>query len=226
MQTFVFSDLLILLFLFFLEAILSIDNAAVIAVFAKKLPKEDQNRALWIGISVGFALRAIVVVFAALLLRFHWVVFVGGAYLIYLAIHHFMQKKVSAIEKLKPHGFWKTVFLIELADIIFAIDSILSAFAVLLLFYSPTSSEQKIWLIYLAGIMGMVTMRFCSKKLIDLLEKAPVLESLAYLLVGWVGVKLIIGGIFSENHVVDLLMFLALIPLFLVGYFLWKKRAL
>jgi YkoY family integral membrane protein len=224
MQTFVFSDLLILFFLFFLEAFLSIDNAAVIAVFARKLPKNDQNRALWIGIGTGFILRGFVVVFAAILLHIHWVVILGGSYLLYLSIHHFLQKKKNTLKDVKPYSFRKTVFLIEMADIIFAIDSILSAFAVLLLFYSPQESLHKIWIIYLAGILGMIAMRFCSKKLIDLLEKAPFLENLAYLLVAWVGLKLIIDSFITEKILIDIILFLGLIPLLIGGYLVWKKR--
>jgi YkoY family integral membrane protein len=191
MQTFQLLDLLILFFLFFLEAFLSIENAAVIAVLAKKLPKEQQNKAIWVGISSGFILRALVVIFTAFFLKFHWIVLVGGLYLIYLAIHHFLKKKAYNIERLYSPSFWKTVFLIEGADTIFAIDSILTAFAVLLLFYPHEVSSEKIWLIYTAGVLGMVTMRFFSKWMISLLEKKPILEHLAYILVGIVGLKLI-----------------------------------
>ncbi|MBM3201755.1 MAG: hypothetical protein FJZ56_05035 [Chlamydiae bacterium] len=196
MQTFDVFDLVILFFLFLLEAFLSIDNAAVIAVIAKKLPKEEQAKALWVGISTGFVLRALVVGFTAFFLKFEWIVLIGGGYLLYIAIHHFLKKKVYNIEQLYKPNFWKTVALIEGADIIFAIDSILSSFAVLLLFYPPKILFEKTWIIYVAGILGMVTMRFFSKFMIELLEKKPFLEHVAYILVGIVGLKLIIGYIF------------------------------
>ncbi len=188
-------DLLIVLFLFFIEAFLSIDNAAVIAVLARKVPKEQQGKAIWIGISTGFILRGLVVWFAAFFLQFAWVVLIGGAYLVYITIHHFLKKKAHSIDY-KPHGFWKTVFLIEGADIVFAIDSILTAFAVLLLFYPPSMAMEKIWIVYVAGVLGMVTMRFFSKMMINLLEKKPIFEHIAYGLVGLVGAKLIIGYFF------------------------------
>ena len=44
----------------------------------------------------------------------------------------------------------------------------------------------------LGGIIGLVIMRFAARQFVVLLEKFPSLETAAFLIVGWVGVKLVV----------------------------------
>src|SRR5271167_2270741 len=84
-----FSDIPVILgtisMLVFLEGLLSGDNALVLAVMVRHLPREQQKRALRYGIWGAFGFRAIAVLLSAQLLRFWLFKVVGGAYLLYLA---------------------------------------------------------------------------------------------------------------------------------------------
>ena len=44
----------------------------------------------------------------------------------------------------------------------------------------------------LGGIIGLIIMRFAARQFVVLLEKYPSLETAAFLIVGWVGVKLVV----------------------------------
>src|SRR6478672_1406451 len=74
-----------------LEGFLSADNALVLAVMVRHLPKEQQKRALRYGIIGAFVFRLIAVVLSAMLLRFWHFKVVGGLYLLYLAVSHFLR---------------------------------------------------------------------------------------------------------------------------------------
>jgi len=87
-QTFGWSDLGVILLLTVLEGALSIDNALVLGLLAKRLPKEFQASALNIGMALAFVFRFIAIFAAALLLRWTIVKFFGGAYLVYIAVRH------------------------------------------------------------------------------------------------------------------------------------------
>jgi len=80
-------------------------------------------------------------------------------------------------------GFWQTVAMVELTDIFFAIDSILVAVA---LVHNP----GKIWIVYAGGFLGIILLRLAASFFIGLIRKYPALDNVAYLLVGWAGVKL------------------------------------
>lgn len=184
---FAWGDLATIGLLIFLEGILSVDNAVVLALLAARLPKEQQKKALTYGIVGAIIFRFISIGLAAHLMRWTWVKFVGGGYLLYVAMSHFLKKDkpgdADGAGGVKV-GFWRTVISIELMDIAFAVDSILAAVAV-----SP-----KLWVVVTGGVLGMVLMRFAATIFIRLLDRFPSFETSAYMLVTLIGLKLVVDG--------------------------------
>lgn len=87
-QTVAWGDLAIVGLLVLLEGALSIDNALVLGLLAKRLPKEQQKKALTYGLVGAFAFRFIAVFMATLLLKWRVVKLLGGGYLVYIAVKH------------------------------------------------------------------------------------------------------------------------------------------
>src|SRR5690349_16706613 len=87
-QTLDWGDLGIIGLLVLLEGALSIDNALVLGLLAKRLPKEQQRKALTYGLVGAFVFRFIAVFMASLLLEWRVVKLLGGGYLVYIAIKH------------------------------------------------------------------------------------------------------------------------------------------
>lgn len=164
-----------------LEGLLSADNALVLAVLVRALPKHQQKKALLYGIGGAFFFRFIAILSAATLIRYWYLQAAGALYLSYLAVRHFAHHASPNRHLPRPQaGFWRTVLMVELTDIAFAIDSILAAVAL----------TPEIWLIYTGGVLGMIFMRYAATWFIRLLEKFPNLEHAAYLVIGWISVKL------------------------------------
>lgn len=181
------QDLATIGLLVFLEGILSVDNALAIALIARKLPKSQQKKALTYGLVGAIAFRIGALAMVQQLMGWTWVKFVGGGYLIFIAIKHWIKPSVEVPETKSVKGalnFWKVIILIELTDIAFAADSILAAVAV----------SNKLWVIVFGGIIGLIAMRFAATHFIKLLDKFPNFEQTAYLLVFGVGLKLIVDG--------------------------------
>src|SRR4051812_45469183 len=100
-QTFDPHDLIIVGLLVVLEGVLSIDNALVLGLLAKRLPKDQQSRALTYGLVGAFVFRFIAIATASYLLHWRSVKLLGGGYLIYVAIKHFLlAEKAPDDEKL------------------------------------------------------------------------------------------------------------------------------
>ena len=168
-----------------LEILLSVDNAVVLAIMAKDLKPEDQKKALRYGLIGAFVFRGLMVLIAAQLIRFSFMKVLGGAYLLWITIHHFFFKKKDPTAKEHHYpSFWKAVLAIELTDLVFAIDSILAAFAI----------TSNIWVIIFGGIIGMIGVRFAAGFVINLLKRFPFLETVAYVLIGIVAVKVMLEG--------------------------------
>jgi YkoY family integral membrane protein len=190
-QTFGGADVLAIATLVILEGILSVDNSLVLAILVRTLPKEQQKKALIYGIFGAFFFRVLALVFAAHLMRFLAFKIIGGGYLVYLAMKHmffFYKEDAHQAHPKVAASFWKTVLIVELTDIAFSIDSITTAVAM----------SNKLFIIWLAGIMGIIFLRFAAGVFIRLLDKLPRLEDLAYQLIFFVGTKLLLEGFHIE----------------------------
>jgi len=100
-QSFVAQDLLLVLLLIFFEGVLSIDNAIVLGLLAKRLPKHQQQRALTYGLIGAFAFRSLAIITASFLLEWRIVKLLGGGYLLYIAVKHLLfQSKETEDEQL------------------------------------------------------------------------------------------------------------------------------
>jgi YkoY family integral membrane protein len=91
-QTFSSNDLFLIGLLVILEGVLSIDNALVLGLLAKRLPKSQQQRALTYGLVGAFVFRFIAVGTAAFLLRWRIVKLLGGGYLLWVAAKYLISK--------------------------------------------------------------------------------------------------------------------------------------
>ena len=199
-----------------LEGLLSADNALVLAVMVRHLPKFQQKRALRYGLLGAFGFRLIAVVFASTLLQYWILKVLGGVYLLYMAISHLAQGEEEAgVERRSRfgNGFWGTVVGVEVTDIAFSIDSILAAVATAValpkrlggieLFTIPAVNvvvDVKLLVIYIGGILGIIAMRFVAGYFLILLDRFHGLAKGAYYLVGWIGLKLFGGGLDDAVH--------------------------
>jgi YkoY family integral membrane protein len=189
------SDLITILALVGLEGILSGDNALVLAVLVQRLPNEaDQRRALRYGIIGAFVLRGIATILARHLLDAGAIVaLLGGLYLCWLPYKHFASHADEAEteeEQARRNGrrhwlglsaFWATVLSVELTDLVFAGDSIRVAIAM----------SDKLWVIMSGGILGIIMMRLLTVQVLALIKRYPRLIDGAYIIVAWVGIKLL-----------------------------------
>ena len=183
-----------------LEGLLSADNAMVLAVLVLGLPKAQQKQALRYGIVGAFAFRAIATLLAVYLIALGWVKLLGAGYLLYLVVPALLQRR-AATERAgrRPRrqpwlgliAFWATVVKVELTDIVFAIDSILVAVAM-----SP-----KLWVILTGGILGIIMMRLVIGQLLALVERYPPLVDGAFVIIAWVGIKLLIEYLHTEGYI-------------------------
>ena len=198
----------VLLILVALEGILAADNALVMAVMVKHLPEEQRKKALFYGLAGAFILRLGSLFLISFLVNVWQVQAIGAIYLLYISINHIIKKHVLKKDEhekkvKKQSGFWGTVLKVELADIAFAVDSILAAVALAVTL--PATNLPEIggldggqFLVILAGgLIGVVIMRFAATYFVKLLKKRPNLETAAFLIVGWVGVKL---ALYTLSH--------------------------
>ena len=220
-----FSDLFTILLLVVLEGLLSADNALVLAILVLGLPRKDQQKALRYGIIGAFVFRIIATLIAARLIDYGWVKLVGAGYLLYLSYKHFFGEGGSddrrAIKPARPWmgltAFWATVVKVELTDIVFAVDSILVAVAM----------SSKKWVIITGGVLGIITMRMVIGQLLVIVRRYPALVDGAFIIIAWVGVKLLVEYLHSANYIhfaINKWMSFGLIVVIFVASYLYARK--
>ncbi len=182
-QKFQLTDLGVVAFLVVLEAMLSADNALVLALMVKHLPEATQRKALTYGLVGAFVFRFIAILIAASLINLWWLQAIGAAYLLFLFCKRFFTSSDEDSEVV-ARSFWKTVLMVELTDVAFAVDSVLAAVS------AVGDDPSKVWVIYFGAIIGVVLLRFAASSLTKTMTRFPALEGVAYAIVGWAGVKL------------------------------------
>lgn len=193
----------VLVVLIVLEGLLAADNAVVMAVMVKHLPKDQQKKALFYGLLGAFVFRFAALFMITMLVNIWQIQAIGAAYLLFISIKSLIDQRKGEedhpdAKPRKQSGFWMTVVKVELADIAFALDSMLAAVALAVTlpelgnFHIGGINGGQFIVMLLGGIIGLVIMRFAARQFVVLLEKFPSLETAAFLIVGWVGVKLVV----------------------------------
>jgi YkoY family integral membrane protein len=183
--------LLVLLSVVALEALLSGDNALVLAVMVRPLPAPLRRRALLYGLLGAYLLRGLALLFAVLVLRLWWAQVLGGLYLVHLMVRHFRgPSEAKPLPGATAKEFWRVVVLINLVDLAFAVDSILAVVAF----------SKDLPLVFLGVALGILFIRLLAGSVVALMERYPGLERVAYALVGWAGVKLLLEGTHTLAH--------------------------
>ena len=210
LETIFFEYAWVLLVLIALEGLLAADNAVVMAVMVKHLPKLQQKKALFYGLLGAFVFRFTALFLITFLVNIWQIQALGAIYLLYISIKNIYDQKHHKEEdptkkKRKKSGFWMTVLKVELADIAFALDSMLAAVALAVTlpelgdFHIGGINGGQFIVMLIGGIIGLVMIRFAAKQFVTLLEKYPALETAAFLIVGWVGVKLTVMTLAHQN---------------------------
>ncbi|MBA2481615.1 MAG: hypothetical protein H0V44_13195 [Planctomycetes bacterium] len=189
LDTFVPGDLLVVGVVIVLHCLLSLDNAVVLALMVRELPKEQQGRALRWGLIGAYVFRIIALILAVWIMSKWYLKLIGGAYLLYLAVAYFLKKKHVEGEPKAPSwkipglsAFWSTVVAVELADIVFSVDSIAATIAL----------SGKLWILIIGSFLGILAIRFAAQGFVTLLSHFPRLEGAAFAAVGLVGALLIL----------------------------------
>ncbi|MBI0577048.1 TerC family protein [Neobacillus cucumis] len=237
----------VLLVLVALEGLLAADNALVLAIMVKHLPEEKRKKALFYGLAGAFMFRFASLFVISYLVDVWQVQAIGAIYLLFMAGNHIFRKLAKSKTEEKPKepkksGFWTTVLKVELADLAFAVDSILAAVAMAVVLPETKLPNiggldgGKFLVIFAGGFLGLIIMRFAANKFVQLLEKRPGLEMAAFMIVGWVGVKLVVYTLshpalailneeFAHSTEWKISFYLVLVAIAAGGWFLSRETA-
>jgi tellurite resistance protein TerC len=232
---------------YLIEKALSVDNIFVFVVIfgAFRVPAEQQHRVLFWGIFGALIMRAIFIVLgAALLQQFHWIIYVFGGLLIVTAIRLVISRE-SEVEPQKtlPYRLFKrfipstdgmrgnhflvkeggkilatpllaVLLVVEFTDVIFAVDSIPAIFAV----------TQDPFVVFTSNIFAILGLRSLYFLLAGVVNKFHYLKTGLAAVLAFVGAKMLFSSVFQVPIVISLVVIAGLLILSIVASLLFPPR--
>jgi predicted tellurium resistance membrane protein TerC len=197
------ESILALVTLILLEVVLGLDNVIFISIVAARLPHHQQKKARRLGLLLAMFLRLGLLTIISLILKLQGDLFtifsvgisgkdiiliLGGLFLIYKSsseIYHKMEgEEGDTSKKIKANTFSAVIFQILILDMVFSIDSIITAVGMV----------SELWIMYVAIIVTVVIMLFASDPISSFINKHPAFKMLALSFLLLIGVSLIGEG--------------------------------
>jgi YjbE family integral membrane protein len=167
-----------------INLVLSGDNAVVIAMASRNLPRRQQNMAIFWGSAGAIALRVILTLGAVLLLKIPLLKAVGGILLVYIAGKLLKEDKSFSEACVTTAGsFWKAVKMIIVADLLMSTDNVLAI---------AGASKGNILLLAFGLALSIPIIIFGSQFLLFLMKKFPLVIYLGAGVLGWTAGEMIV----------------------------------
>jgi len=166
-----------------IDLVLAGDNAVVIAMAVRKLPRHQRIKGIFFGAGAAVVLRVILTFFVAQLLRISFVKLVGGAIILWLAVKLFIEGEGEAGAGEEAGNLWQAIRLIVIADITMSTDNVLAV---------AGASHGNLFLLIFGLIVSIPFVVFTSNLLSMLMDRFPVIILIGAAILGRVGGEMMI----------------------------------
>ena len=226
-----------------LEIVLGIDNVIFISILADKLPKNEQEKGRKLGLAMAMITRILLLLSISWVMTLteplfnisgvlnitdgEWaeklaisgrdlILIVGGLFLIYKStaeIHHKIEGDGDDETNIKKHSFWGTIFQIALLDIVFSLDSVITA----------VGMAQHVEIMIAAVVIAVGIMIWASGSVAGFVNRHPTVKMLALSFLLLIGVSLLAEAF--EQHIPKGYIYFAMAFSILVEMLNLKMRA-
>lgn len=166
-----------------INVVLSGDNAVVIAMAVRSLPRSQRQKGILIGAAGAVFLRVILTFFVARFLQTPYLKLVGGVLILWLAVKLFTDVNQENDEDKEANTIWQALKIIVIADITMSLDNMLGVGA---------ASKGNLFLLVFGLATSIPIMIFTSNLLSMLMDKYPIIITIGAALLGKVGAEMII----------------------------------
>ena len=195
-----------LITLIVLEIILGIDNIIFISILADKLPENRRQRLRQLGIGLAMIMRLVLLAVISWVMKLDEELFrifnvgisgkdiillLGGTFLLYKSTREIFlhteaeNHKQDRATTTKEVSFREMLIQILLLDIVFSIDSIITAIGMV----------DQLWIMYTAVIVSVGIMLLAAKSISDFISRHPSFKILALCFLLIIGISLIGEGL-------------------------------
>jgi YjbE family integral membrane protein len=173
-----------------IDLVLAGDNAVVIAMAVRRLPRGQRVKGIFFGAGAAVVLRVVLTFFVAQLLQISFVKLAGGAVILWIAVKLFVEGEGEAGAGKEAGNLFQAVRLIVIADITMSTDNVLAV---------AGASHGNLFLLIFGLIVSIPFVVFTSNLLSILMDKYPVIILIGAAILGRVGGEMMITDPFIEE---------------------------
>ncbi|UTE78852.1 TerC family protein [Rossellomorea sp. KS-H15a] len=204
-----------------IDIILSGDNAIVIAMATRRLPKDLQNKAIFWGTAGAVILRIFFAAIIVYLLQIPYVHLIGGVLLLWIAYQVLVEDEEEA--NIKSHtGLRQAIMTIIVADAAMSLDNVVAV---------AGAAHGHIGMIALGVFISIPIMIFGSKAIVKILERFRWIAYLGAGILAYTAGEMIVSDekfldlINIEHGLITTIITIVLTAAILIGGFLANKRS-
>jgi YjbE family integral membrane protein len=170
-----------------IDLMLAGDNAVVIAMAVKTLPRSQRLKGSAFGAGVAVLLRVTLTFVAAQLLLIKFLKFAGGALILWIAVKLFIEGSPEEETGKQAQSLWQAIWIIVVADITMSTDNVLAVAA---------ACNGNLFLLIFGLSLSIPFVVFTSNLLAMLMDKYPFLVYVGAAILGRVGGEMLITDSF------------------------------
>jgi YjbE family integral membrane protein len=166
-----------------IDLILAGDNAVVIAMAVRSLPRKQRTRGIAFGAGAAVILRVVLTFFAAQLLEINFIKFVGGAVILWIAAKLFVEGSPQEEVRKEAKTLVQAIWIIIIADLTMSTDNVLAV---------AGASKGNLFLLIFGLALSIPFVVFTSNLLSMLMDKYPAIIYIGAAILGRVGGEMMI----------------------------------
>lgn len=178
----------------FIDLMLGLDNAIVIALACATLAVSVRGKAIMLGTVGAIALRAILLVFATFLLGVPFLKLIAGAYLIFIG-YSLLTASEDEPDVAQKDTIWGAVWTIIVADFMLSLDNVMGV-------AGAASGTEHSTIYAIAGVLiSIPVIVYGAKYLTGWMDKFPVIIWIGAAMIGVVGAEMLVTDPFFVKYV-------------------------
>jgi len=175
-----------------IDILLGGDNAVVIALACRNLPKEQRLKGILWGTAGAIALRVILIAFAVALLQVPFLKLVGGALLVWIGVKLLLPGEEDEHGNLQGGTtLWSAIKTIIIADLVMSVDNVIAIAGAA----QQADPDHQMGLVILGLVVSIPLIVWGSTLVLRLLERFPIVITLGGALLGWIAGSMMISDI-------------------------------
>ncbi|OPA75536.1 hypothetical protein BVG16_19500 [Paenibacillus selenitireducens] len=171
-----------------IDLVLAGDNAIVIGLAARNLPKSQQKKVIIWGTVGAIAIRATATLLVVWLLKIPGLLLAGGLILIWIAFKLMVEEKDHNVES--GGSIWAAIRTIIIADAVMGLDNVLAV---------AGAAHDSFLLVILGLAISVPIVVWGSTIVLKFIEKYPAIITVGSAVLAWTASKMIVGESFMKD---------------------------